>query len=144
MNFSYLEIKRHRSTSFFVFLLAVYLMALSVLCIIRISFTVQSLLAIVVILQGYQACWGSTFLKKERSIVEIVFNRGEWRTFSHEGEERVVELMGDSYQSSWLIILYFREIEQKKQTIVILPRDSVNQDTFRRLRVVLGYGKLLY
>jgi len=47
----------------------------------------------------------------------------------------LVELLGHSYVSTWLVVLNFGG--EGKRFTVILPADSLDNDTFRRLRVRL-------
>ena len=52
-----------------------------------------------------------------------------------QSEWVLAELLGNSFVSSWLVVLNFKG--EGKRFTVILPADSLDSDTFRRLRVRL-------
>lgn len=52
-----------------------------------------------------------------------------------QSEWVLAELLGNSFASTWLVVLNFKG--EGKHFTVILPADSLDSDTFRRLRVRL-------
>lgn len=52
-----------------------------------------------------------------------------------QSEWVLAELLGNSFASSWLVVLNFKG--EGKRFTVILPADSLDSDTFRHLRVRL-------
>ena len=52
-----------------------------------------------------------------------------------QSEWVLAELVGSSFSSTWLVVLNFKG--EGKHFTVILPADSLDSDTFRRLRVRL-------
>jgi hypothetical protein len=69
-------------------------------------------------------------------------SEGEWSLLcpnlyreKSQSEWVLAELLGNSFVSSWLVVLNFKG--EGKRFTVILPADSLDSDTFRRLRVRL-------
>lgn len=71
------------------------------------------------------------------SILEINQDaRGQWSVLANVNEDdwRLVELLPTSFVSTFLIVLNFKD-EKRRRYSVILPAGSLDDDTFRRLRV---------
>lgn len=62
---------------------------------------------------------------------------GRWQLKNRQGEEQTVCLLGDSWQSRWMLILNFQQIQSKKRISVILCNDAVEEFLGRSLRVYL-------
>lgn len=54
-----------------------------------------------------------------------------------QGETRPVTLHPDTYVHPWLVILRFRGLPAGSR-VLLVPRDAVSAETFRRLRVLLN------
>lgn len=62
---------------------------------------------------------------------------GIWVLCRHDGRQRDAELLPDSYLSPYLIILNLRFLDGSRCPSQLLLWDSLDKDTFRRLRVRL-------
>ncbi len=76
------------------------------------------------------------FMRGEHAVTELLWTReGEWRLRERGGRECVCRLRHDSYAHPFLTVLNFAG--DRRCSVVLLP-DSLDRDTFRRLRVRLG------
>jgi hypothetical protein len=74
--------------------------------------------------------------RADRSLVSLVWLAdGEWRLTERGGATRTGRLRWDSYVHPWLTVLNFTGA--RRCSVVLLP-DSLDPETFRRLRVRLG------
>jgi hypothetical protein len=74
--------------------------------------------------------------RADRSLVSLVWLAdGEWRLTERGGATRSGRLRWDSYAHPWLTVLNFTGA--RRCSVVLLP-DSLDPETFRRLRVRLG------
>lgn len=137
MSFSQLDIRPRASRSLFILLTVLHALAVVVLFTIQIWFWLGLLLLIGVLISWYQACWGIILQKKPRSIKRIIFSKGHWQIVDGLGNNRNVCLLGKSYLSTLLIVLHFCDIETRRKRSLVLARDSLDQQTFRRLSVIL-------
>lgn len=67
---------------------------------------------------------------------------GQWHLLNRANQQQRVNLLGDSINSSYLVLLNFRSIEDKKKQSVLIFKDAVSPSDFRRLRRLLNRIKL--
>lgn len=76
-----------------------------------------------------------------KAIVRITSTpAGEWVLQQRQGTEISAKLLGDSFISTYLIILNFRHLSARRRFSVLITRDNVNPDCFRQLSVHLRIG----
>lgn len=77
-------------------------------------------------------------------IVRAVWQtQGDWRVFQNAGDEPVkAELLADSFVHPLLIILNFRLPGPGGRQSLLVCRDSIDADSFRRLRARLNVSVL--
>ena len=66
---------------------------------------------------------------------------GEWVLELDGDKQYEMQLLPSSYVSPWLVVLNFRAAEEHKGKSVVLFRDALDPESFRRLRVRLGVEK---
>ena len=64
---------------------------------------------------------------------------GQLQCQDGQGEWREVEVLGDSFVATGLIVLRYREAGRRVRTLTLLP-DSADADDLRRLRVSLRWA----
>jgi len=64
----------------------------------------------------------------------------EWVLELNDGTQVETYLLPSSYVSPWLVVLNFSKAENQRGRSVTLFRDTLDQETFRRLRVRLRMG----
>ncbi|MGQ0697791.1 MAG: protein YgfX [Panacagrimonas sp.] len=75
-----------------------------------------------------------------RALLRIACDaEARWSAQSRDGKRLDVELLGDSYVQSWIIVLNFRDANGRRRTRVLLG-DETTPEAFRRLRVRLAAG----
>ncbi len=62
---------------------------------------------------------------------------GSWRLHTREGIEIEVRLLGSSMANPWFVLLHLRADSSNRLHTVLICRDSLEPDLFRRLRVAL-------
>ena len=85
--------------------------------------------------------WRHALLRAPSSVVEIEIRdraAGGFRT--REGEWRDAEILGTSYVTARFTILNFALAPRGRRNVVLL-RDSIDAEDFRRLRVLLRWGR---
>jgi len=76
--------------------------------------------------------------KRPSSITGLIWDIvDDWYTLDKQGNKTQVILDGNSYVHSWIAILNFKQQDRWLSKSVILLRDNINQNDFRRLRVRL-------
>ena len=78
------------------------------------------------------------FLSHPESVLEISYYRGDWRLLTRSGEQVEAELLMPHYVSHFFIVLRFRS--RRKRFPVVITRNSVGPDEFRRSRVFFRYA----
>lgn len=73
------------------------------------------------------------------AVVELhKLNEVDWRIHLASGEERLATLAVDSIFTASLLILNFNSYGKKNKITVMIARDSLAPDQFRRLKVLLA------
>ncbi len=137
MSFLQLDIRPKASGVLFILLTLLHVLAITVLFIIQIWLWAKCIVFVFVVLNWYQVCWGIILLKKPRAITRIIFRRGDWQILDGAGYSREVCLLGQTYLSALLIILHFCDLKTRRKKTLVLARDSLDRQTFRRLKVIL-------
>lgn len=77
------------------------------------------------------------FLIWPQAITQVWYRgKSQWLILVKSGHLYSAELLGDSFVSAWLIILNFKT--EKKRISVILTRDILNKEQYRKLRMSLS------
>lgn len=137
MSFLHLDIKLQRSKILFVLFTVLHLLAVSMLCFINIWLWIKILIFFLIAYSGCRICWQMLLFKASHAMQRIVFSRGNWQIHDCAGQSHAVCLLGQSYLSTWLVILHFRDIESRDHHSIVLARDSMDSQIFRRLYVIL-------
>jgi hypothetical protein len=67
--------------------------------------------------------------------VQLVWDGEQRWWWTQEGREHAVELLGDSYLTSRLVVLNFLFTESRRRRAVVLTPAALGEETFRRMRV---------
>ena len=73
-------------------------------------------------------------------LVQLHFSQGQWRGRLADGGVLDLELAGLLYTGRWFLVMRFRSAGSRQLMRVVIGRDTVSADLFRRLRVLLRYG----
>ena len=75
--------------------------------------------------------------RHDKSVTALLWDDlGEWKLFFRSGEE-VVRLEPDTLVSSWLVVLNFSATAAAGHYSAVILPDSLDRESFRRLRVRL-------
>lgn len=132
----YLEL--HPSRIFAAVLLVVHGGAAGCVLIVPLSWPVRVLLAALILLSLWYTLsrWG--LLRHNRAVTALLWDDlGEWKLFSRDRKETAVRLEPDSFVSPGWVVLNFSAIDAPGRWSVVLLPDSLDGESFRRLRVRL-------
>lgn len=103
---------------------------------------ISSLLTILCIYIGYNTIYKYTFVNYPWA-VNLLWQdlSGIWYLLNNQGKIHEAQLMGDSYLSSWLIIANFELLDNGKRISILITKDRLNKNEFRRLTVQLRMTK---
>ncbi len=77
-------------------------------------------------------------LRHNKAVTALLWDDlGEWKLFSRDGKEMAVRLEPDSFVSPWWVVLNFSAIDASGRYSTVLFPDSLDGESFRRLRVRL-------
>jgi len=114
---------------------------LIVLCLyyhLSILFLVLSQLLILFLLFHYNKLYLT--LKNKNSIISLEKNIShDWKIDLNDKQIRA-RLLNSSFVSNWLIILNFKNDETKQYYSCLILSDSIETDTFRRLKICFFYS----
>ncbi|MBK8163814.1 MAG: hypothetical protein IPK65_11965 [Gammaproteobacteria bacterium] len=131
-----LRLDLRRSRRLALYLGAAHAGALAFIPFLPLGNVTGALLAILVVLCLARSCSARVLMRGDGDVVALVWARdGEWRLIERGGRTRVCRLRPDSYVHPELTVLNFAG--GRRCSIVLLP-DSLDSDTYRRLRVRLG------
>jgi hypothetical protein len=129
-----LELRRSRRLA--LYLAAAHAGALALVSLLPLGVLAGMLLAALICLSLARTFVAHILMRGERAVVALVWARdGEWRLLERGGREHVCRLRPGSFRHPFLTVLNFTGA--RRCTIVLLA-DSLDRDTFRRLRVRLG------
>ena len=133
-----LRLERRSSRYLLSALLAVHGMALLVLMPLPVVWWIKAPLVLAVIAQGIVSWRRQLVFASATAVQHLVWTGGSrWELFNRDGTERQARLLPGTYIHPWLVILRFLT-EDRQKCAVILPRDSLDPDSHRRLRVQLA------
>ena len=110
--------------------------ALALLPLLPVAPLTGALLAALVMLSLAREFPARVLMRGERAVVALVWTReGDWHLLERGGRTRVCRLRPGSFRHPLLTVLGFSG--GRRCSVVLLP-DSLDRDSFRRLRVRLG------
>lgn len=84
--------------------------------------------------------WRHHYALNGHPVVVRLDSDGRWYWQQGLQKSESVELLGDSYNFSFLVILIFRVVAQRRRIkTLLLTTDNIDPDTFRRLRLHLKW-----
>ncbi len=95
---------------------------------------IKLILCLGVIFHGYYLC-RYKILKQKITTCYLVDD--QWILKDQRGKEHIAQLLGNSIVTTFMIILNFKRIENKKCESMVLYRDTLPKTQFRQLRVLL-------
>ena len=118
-------------------LLAVHGMALLVLPPLPLTWWIKVPIALAVVAQGIVNWRRQPAYSSAAAAQCLVWAGGSrWELFNRDGARRQARLLPGTYIHPWLVILRFLT-EDRQKCAVVLPCDSLDPDSHRRLRVHL-------
>jgi len=133
-----LRLERRPSRYLLSALLTVHGMALLVLMPLPVVWWIKALLALAVLAQGIVSWRRQLAFGPAAAVQRLVWSGGSrWELFNRDGAGRRARLLPGSYIHPRLVILRFLT-EDRHKCSVVLPCDSLDPDSHRRLRVQLG------
>ena len=115
----------------------VHAAALLVLLPLPLAGWIKWLVAAAVVVQGAVIWRRHVSLSAPAAVKRLIWaGDNRWELFSADGGSREARLLPAAYIHPWLVILRFIT-EDKRRCAVILPPDSLDPDSHRRLRVQL-------
>lgn len=122
-------------------LIIIHALTLASLSLYTADFVIKTLLTALILLHAYHTYRHYAALTNKKSISSLELNtREEWWLYSKSGMTKA-ELLGTSFITQYLIVLNFKT-KQLLKTSVMLTRDSVSAEQWRKLRVYLTIQKL--
>jgi toxin CptA len=116
--------------------------ALLVIPPLRLPVWLALLLSVAVIASLTYTLTTHALLVSRRAIVQLIWDaEGKWTLLTLKGERLTAQLQPTTYLHPHLVILNFRLGKLWERRAVVLLPDSVDADTFRRLRVRLALTK---
>jgi hypothetical protein len=133
-----LRLERRPSRYLLSALLVVHGTALLVLILLPVVWWIKVPLALAVLAQGIVSWRRQLMLGSALATQRLVWTGGSsWELFNRDGAVRRARLLPGSYIHPWLVVLRFLT-EDRQKCAVVLPCDSLDPDSHRRLRVQLG------
>lgn len=126
----------HRLAAFF---LLIYAGALLSLVLSNAPWWLKISAVFLVVFHGYYTIRKYALLMHPKAIVQCALVEDDlWLLIDRAGEEKRVRLLGDSWQSRYMLILNFRLTEKRKRISIVLISDMLDAAMMRRLRVYLN------
>ena len=137
-----LNLKIRPSKQLAIFLLLSHGGAMAVLYALTLTPWVQWSLALMVIAYLVYNMRTHALLSAPSAIVEAVWSaRGDWTLLNINGEALEARLLPNSYVHPLLVLLNFQFLDMNRVRSLVLPADSLDQQTYRKLRVRLNLEK---
>jgi len=115
----------------------VHVVALLVLLPLPLAWWIKALLAAAVMAQGIVIWRRHVSMNAPKAVKRLVWRTDNlWELFTADGITHEARLLPAAYVHPWLVVLRFIT-EDKRRCAVILPPDSLDTDSHRRLRVQL-------
>ena len=106
-------------------------------CFSNIALWFKFILFLCLAISAYHIYWYKILQHSKHTILNIYVNNNEWIIVDKQNKKYEATLLGDSFVSSWFIILNFRMINNLKRKSLILCRDSLGQNQFIQLKKTL-------
>jgi len=91
-------------------------------------------LSAVIVCSLVYALNGHVLMHGRNAITDLIWDSdGDWRLTMRDGKNHQAQLLKSSYLHNRLVILNFT-VDSHRRSVILLP-DTLDQDTFRRLRV---------
>ena len=131
------RLDRRPSRHLLMALLAVHGMALLVLMPLPVAWWIKVPVALAVLAQGIASWRRQLTFGSPSAAKRLVWTGGSsWELVNRDGASRPARLLPGTYVHPWLVVLRFLT-EDGRTSAVVLPRDSLDADSHRRLRVQL-------
>jgi len=131
----YLELRPSRI--FALVLLVIHLGAVGCLLMVPLPWPVRVVAAGTVLFSFRYTLFRRALLRHDKSVTALLWDDlGEWKLFFSSGEE-AARLEPDTFVSSWLVVLNFSAASATGRHSVVIFPDSLDRESFRRLRVRL-------
>ena len=99
-------------------------------------------MVIFIIASGYFVLNKYALKKSPNAVLGVIWDaNNEWMLKTKVGDTLSVELMRDSYVNPMITILLFKQESKLGYISVILLKDNIDENDFRRLRVRLKVGQ---
>jgi len=133
-----LSISIHASPQKWVLVLVPHFISFIVaLSVVQVSILLSIVLILAIAYSTYYFIHLHIWLDSNKSVKSIYQDsRNNWHLITVANEEKSVSLMPESFNSNYLIILNYMDINVTKYTVIVTP-DSVLRDLFRQLKVNL-------
>ena len=131
------RLERRHSRYLLSALLAVHGIALLVLMPLPLVWWIKVPIGLAVMAQGIVSWRRQLAFSSVSAAQGLVWTGGSsWELFNRDGARRPARLLPGTYVHPWLVILRFMT-EDGQRSAVVLPCDSLDPDSHRRLRVQL-------
>lgn len=130
-----LRIKLQSSRLLIKFIISSHILTFGVLWFLPVHFGLIIFCSPILIISAYSLLKKQCF--DQHRIHELICDSdGDWELFFGNEEEVYADLQADSYRHPFISILNFKTEDKEKHSVILLP-DSVDRESFRRLRVLL-------
>lgn len=130
-----LRIKLRPSRLLSIFIISSHILTFCVLWTLPVHSGLTLLLLPVLIASTYLSLKKYVF-KQYRTHEIICDHDGDWKLFIGNDKEVYADLQANSYRHPFISVLNFKTEDNEKCSVILLP-DSVDRESFRRLRVLL-------
>lgn len=133
------KLQLHTSYNLLILLLILHLGALCIIGLVKLPILVKLMLIPLVSLGGYCSIKQHVFLRGRQSIIQFWQERdGSWQLQDFAGTVWSAKLSPNSICTLYGLLLNFKLDNKHKHTAIIILRDALSADEFRRLRVKLN------
>jgi len=137
-----LQLEIRPSRILLVVLLLLHLSAIVILITLPMPAILMFVLSIVLILIGAHLMSLHALRSSEKAVTKIIWDANdEWLLSGSARQNVKVDLLGDSYVHPKLTILRFKEPDKMWSNSVVLLKDNIDENDFRRLRVRLNLSR---
>ena len=132
-----LRIKLQPSQFLGIFIISSHILTFSVLWVLPIPSVFILLISPMFILSAYKKLEQHGLLGSKNRIQEVIHDSdGDWKLVWSDNREDYAGVQSDSYRHPFISVLNFKTEDNEKCSVILLP-DSVDKESFRRLRVLL-------
>ena len=134
---SIIEIIPKPSRLFLIISFVVHILAILAICLSNVGVILKIFLVSLILLNCYYLCYYMGLQHSSNIIVKCLKCNGEWILFDCCRKEHLAQLLNDTLITPFLIILNFRLLSNNYKKSLVLFKDSLDKDTFRKLQVSL-------